>query len=464
MQSDAVQTDDVKNDQEPGPGRQNYGRGLYLLPAENSTGRRWWRLDYTLEGKRKTLSLGVYPDVSVDDAGDAAGAIRVQLADGIDPSKERRKKKRHAPRPLKLAAPSNSSASPTAATAPPAVATVTPTGAAPGSFKDVAERWYANGEINTWSASYAPKVYGRLKNHLYPLLGRRQVSEIEAADLLEACQRVVNNGTIDTARRVCEIASGVLSLAVVEGWAKRDFSAEVCAQLPKYHRRNFAAITDPRLLAKLLREIELYEGTFVVKCALRLGPLLMLRPGELRQALWAHVDLNNGIMIVPVDNLKLSKEERENAEDHIVPLARQAVEILKELYPLTGRSGIVFPGVGPKGRFMSDGTVNKALRRMGYCTQNDVTGHGFRATARTMLAERLKWDAKYAELQLAHVVPDLNGTAYNRTEFEEDRVRMMQEWADYLDALRAGTVQFKQTLRERFTPVTQGFAGVATAG
>jgi integrase len=445
MQSGAVQNDEVKNDKEsePGPGRHSYGRGLYLLPAETATGRRWWRFDYQFNGRRKTLSLGVYPEVSVHDAADAAGAMRRQLADGVDPSKERRKKKPRTPGPVKAAG---------AATEVIGTTAGAQGDAAPGSFKDVAQRWYA-GKLKDWHPSYAPKVLGRLRNHLFPLLGRRQVSEIEPRDLLAACQRVVDNGTIDTARRVCDIASGVLSLAVVEGWAKRDFSAEVCAQLPKYHQRNFPAITDPRRLAKLLREIDAYQGTFVVMCALRLVPLLMLRPGELRQALWAHIDLNNGIMIVPVDRLKLSQEERENAEDHVVPLARQAVEILKELFPLTGRTGVVFPGTGPKGRFMSDGTLNKALRRMGYCTQKDVTGHGFRATARTMLAERLKWDAAYAELQLAHVVPDLNGTAYNRTEFEDDRVRMMQEWADYLDGLRAGTVTFKQTLRERFTPI-----------
>ncbi|WP_427913938.1 tyrosine-type recombinase/integrase [Ramlibacter sp. MMS24-I3-19] len=428
-------------------GRQNYGRGLYLLPAENSTGRRWWRFDYQFNGRRKTLSLGVYPDVSVEAAGDKAGAMRLMIGQGTDPSKDRRKKKRSTPRPVKAA---------TVAVA------ARPTDVIPGSFKDVAERWY-NGKLKKWHPNYAPKVRGRLENHLYPLLGRRQMSDIEPLDLLTACQRVVDKGTIETARRVCKIASGVWSLAVVEGWAQRNFFKEVLDQLPMYHTRNFAAITDPRSLATLLKDIDTYEGTFIVKSALRLVPLLMLRPGELRKALWSHIDLENGIMLVPVEHRKLDPKHREKAVDHLVPLARQAVAILKELFPLTGRTGIVFPGVGPKGKFISDGTLNKALRRMGYCTQTEVTGHGFRATARTMLAERLGWDAMYAELQLSHEVPDANGTAYNRTEFEDPRVLMMQAWADFLDELRQGKISVKLSLRERFTPVTLDSAGASTA-
>lgn len=440
MQSGAVTNPQSTHDHLPGPGRQQFGRGLYLLPSAPPTNRRGWRFDYQFNGRRKTLSLGVYPDVTIDAATDAAGAMRLQLASGLDPSRERRKTKRRTPGPM-------------TAVAGAASVALSPD-AAPGSFKDVAQRWYAS-KLETWSLGYAPKVLGRLKNHLYPVLGRRQVSEITPRDLLDVCQRVVDKGTIETARRVCKIASFVLSRAVVEGWAARNFATEVLDELPVYHRRNFAAITNPGELAQLLKDIDQYHGSFVVKSALRLVPMLMLRPGELRQALWCHIDLENGIMIVPADRLKLSQEERENAEDHVVPLARQAVTVLEELLPLTGRTGIVFPGVGPKGEFMSDNTLNKALRAMGYCTQTDVTAHGFRATARTMLVERLGWDEKYAEMQLAHVVPDLNGTAYNRAEFEEDRVRMMQAWADYLDGLRAGTIKFKKTLRERFTPVTQ---------
>lgn len=272
MQSGAVQKSENESEHNsaPGPGRQSYGRGMYLLPAETPNARRGWRLDYEFNGRRKTLSLGVHPDVSEEAAADLAGAMRLQLANGIDPSKERRKKKVRVPGRVRAIQGIAESAT--------AVSSV----AAPGTFKDVAERWYA-GKLKDWDPDYAPKVLGRLNNHLYPTLGRRQVSDIEPCDLLAACQRVVDNGTIDTARRVCKIASAVLSFAVVEGWAKRDFSAEVRKQLPKYHRRNFAAITDPRRFAKLLRDIEGYEGTFVVRCALRLAPLLMLRPGEFRQ-------------------------------------------------------------------------------------------------------------------------------------------------------------------------------------
>lgn len=442
MQSGAVQTndDDVITNLALGAPRQNFGRGLYLLPARVESQRHRWRIDYQFKGKRKTLSLGVYPEVGVNAAQDKAGTIRQLIVDGVDPSKERRKKKqRSVPRPLKSGIPQAGS---------------TAESAARGTFKDVAQRWYA-GKLEGWTSSYADKVLGRLKNHLYPQLGRRPIGELEPIELLDVCQAVQNTGTIETARRVCKIASGVLSLAVVEGWAERNFYKEVLDQLRLPIKRNFAAITDPRKLADLLRSIDNYHGTFVVKSALQLVPMLMLRPGALHQALWSHIDLENGIMIVPVDRLKLPLEERETAEDHVVPLARQAVAILAELLPLTGRTGVVFPCAGPKGTFISGNTLNKALRIMGYCTQEDVTAHGFRATARTMLVERLKWEVRYAEMQLAHVVPDLNGTAYNRAEYKDDRVRMMQEWADYLDGLRAGTVAFKQTLRERFTPVTQ---------
>lgn len=442
MQSGTVQSNENIQQRPLGAGRQNFGRGLYLLPADGPDRPRGWRFDYQFNGKRKTLSLGVYPMVTIEKAQDPAGAMRQSLESGMNPSQERRKSRKRRPAgPVRAA---------TVALAPGhSIQSV-----AAGSFKDVAERWYA-GKLKEWTPSYAEKVRGRLNNHLYPRLGRRSIGEIEPSELLEVCQDIQARGTVETARRVCKIASGVLSLAVVEGWAKRNFYKEVLDQLSKPRKRNFAAITDPRELRGLLNAIDNYHGTFVVKCALQLAPMLLLRPGELRQALWSDIDLDNGIMLVPAVRVKSTRDEKDNGEDHIVPLARQAVEILEQLFRLTGHSGVVFPCVGRKGRFLSNNTLNAALRAMGYCTQEQVTAHGFRATARTMLVERLSWDEKYAEMQLAHVVPDLNGTAYNRTEFEDNRVRMMQAWADYLDGLRAGTIPFKQKLRERFTPVTQ---------
>ena len=222
--------------------------------------------------------------------------------------------------------------------------------------------------------------------------------------------------------------------------------------------RNFAAILDPKALGALLRAIDNYGGTFVVSCALRLAPLVMLRPGELRQAKWSEIDLDNGLWLIPSKRMKRTLAEKENGEDHLVPLPRQAVAILESLFPLTGRADFVFPSGRGGGRSMSANTLNVALKTMGYDTQEDMTAHGFRATARTMLVERLKWSSQYAEMQLAHSVPDANGTAYNRAEFEEDRQKMLQEWADYLDELRSGNVTSGQSLRDRFKPVTHRWA------
>ncbi len=442
MQARSIRTNDDINKLPLGAPRQNVGRGLYLLPAQKAGASHGWRFDYTHNRRRKTLSLGTYPAITLEAAEDAAGLMRSQLQAGVDPSTLRRRKA------LKAAG---------ALAQPPQSleAAVEAFGAAakPGSFADVASRWFAKSKSN-WTAGYAEKVLGRLRRHVLPRIGRRPIGEIEPRDVFEMCQGVQMTGTVETGRRICKICSAVFCQAVVEGLAERDFCREVLAQLQMPQRRHFAAITDPRELATLLRTIDSYRGTLIVRSALQLAPLVMLRPGELRQATWSEIDLDHGLWLIPSQRMKRTLDEKRNGEDHLVPLSRQAVAILERLLEVTGPSGVVFPCAGRKGRFMSGNTVNVALRSLGYCTQQQVTGHGFRATARTMLVERLQWSWEYAEMQLAHTVPDANGAAYNRASFEDDRQRMMQAWADYLDDLRNGNVTLGEKLRDRFTPVT----------
>lgn len=222
------------------------------------------------------------------------------------------------------------------------------------------------------------------------------------------------------------------------GAATSDPTRDLKGALRKPQARHMAAITDPTKLAELLRAIHGYTGSLVVCTALRLAPMLMLRPGELRMAAWEEFDLDGALWAIPAHRMKRGKDGKASGPPHMVPLPSQAVELLRGLYPLTGPTGYVFQGERDRKRPMSENTINAALRRMGYNTQEDMTGHGFRATARTILDERLGFDRAAIEAQLAHAVKDANGRAYNRTEFLEQRRTMLQGWADYLDKLRQG--------------------------
>lgn len=246
---------------------------------------------------------------------------------------------------------------------------------------------------------------------------------------------------LDTAHRVREICSQVFRYAVATGQADSDPTRDLKGALRKHIVKHMAAITDPAALAELLRAIDGYRGSLVVCTALRLAPMLMLRPGELRFAEWAEIDLSTATWAIPAARMKRKKEGKLYGAAHLVPLPRQAVALLQGLYPLTGSGRHVFRGERDHDRVMSDNTINAALRRMGYSTSQEMTGHGFRATARTILDERLGFDRAAIEAQLAHSVKDLNGRAYNRTEFVEQRRVMLQAWADYLDRLRQGNVQ-----------------------
>lgn len=370
-------------------------KGLYLLL--NPNGSRWWRFDYRFDGKRKTISMGVYPDVGLKDARDKRDDARKLLAQDIDPGVHRK----------------------AAQTARKESLT--------NSFEAIAREWFTKHK-HSWAESHADKIIYRLEKDVFPWMGSRPIAEIKAPELLAVLRRAESRGALDTAKRIKQNCGQVFRYAVATGRAERDPSQDLRGAIPPAKQNHFAAITDPAKAGALLRAIEGFRGTFVVQCALRLAPLFFVRPGELRRAEWKAFDLDKGEWRYFVTKTKT---------EHSVPLASQAVTILLELHALTGHGQYVFPGRDPK-KPMSEAAVNAALRRMGYDTKTEITGHGFRAMARTILAEELHQRPEVIEHQLAHKVPDALGTAYNRTKFIKERRKMMQLWADYLDKLKAG--------------------------
>lgn len=369
--------------------------GLYL--EVSPTGGKWWRLKYRIDGKEKRLSLGTYPDVSLKDARDRRDEARKLMASGIDPGEHRKATK---------AARAERSAN---------------------SFEVIGREWFEKNRP-TWAASHADKIIRRLENDVFPWLGGKAIAEITAPDVLAVLRRIEGRGTLDTAHRASGNCSQIFRYAIATGRADRDPCPDLRGALPPARGNNFAAITEPLKVGELLRAIDAFSGTFVVKSALLLAPLLFVRPGELRRAEWSGIDLNKAEWRYFVTKTKT---------EHSVPLAKQAVDILKDLHPLTGHGRFVFPGRDPQ-RSMSEAAINAALRRMGYDTKTEITGHGFRAMARTILAEELHQKPEVIEHQLAHQVPDSLGTAYNRTKFLKERKVMMQLWADYLEKLKVG--------------------------
>lgn len=374
------------------------GGGLYLLVTPS--GGKLWRLKYRFDGNEKLLSLGAYPEISLADARQRRDEARRNVAHGINPSSLRKAQKQ-------------------------AQTEETET------FEVIAREWYAK-FTPTWSAGHAESIKGRLEKDLIPWLGKLPMKEIKATKVLEALRRIEDRGALEQAHRVRTIVGQVFRYAVATGRAERDVSADLRGALPQPPQRHHAAITEPGEVATLLQAIDGYQGHFMVRCALKLSPMLFVRPGELRHAEWAEIDLNEAIWCIPAEKMKVK-------QPHIVPLCRQAVEILTELKELTGTSRYVFPSTRSHTRPMSDNTVNAALRYLGY-DRDTMTGHGFRATARTILDEVLHVRPDYIEHQLAHAVRDPLGRAYNRTSHLEERRRMMQQWGDYLDGLKAGAV------------------------
>ncbi len=406
----AVKVGDTRN-------RINDGEGLYLQLFVKG-GSHGWRFAYSFAGRRNILSLGTYPDVGLSQARRKADDARKLVSDGTDPSSARKVAK-------------------VAAVAKVETERRIDAGLPPvDSFEAVAREWHETRRAE-WSDGYGGKVMARLVADVFPHIGLRPVGAVTPAELLAVLRKIEARGAIETAHRARESCSEVFRFAVRDERAGRDPAQDLKGSLKKPEVTHFPAITKPVRMGELLRAVDGYAGTYVVRAALCLVPLLLLRPGELRNAEWAEIDLDGATWTIPAQRMKREKAGKKDGPPHVVPLAWQAVAILRELVPLTGHGVLVFRGERHHDRPMSENTVNAALRALGF-PKDEVTGHGFRATARTMLAERLGVDESVIEAQLAHSVKDSLGRAYNRTEFLEQRRAMMQAWADYLDRLRKG--------------------------
>jgi len=370
-------------------------KGLFLLVTP--AGGKLWRHKYRFGGKEKLLSYGSYPDTPLVKAREKRDDARRLLGTGIDPGENLKVQK--AARVQRTA----------------------------NSFEVVAREWFAKFKP-VWAETHSNKIIKRLENDIFPWLGGRPIAEITAPELLKCLNRIYDRGALDTAHRAKENCGQVFRYAVQTGRAVRDPSSDLKGALPSASHTNYPSITEPKAVGELLRAIDGFRGTFVVQSALRLAPLVFVRPGELRKAKWADFSL---------DKAEWSYLVTKTKTELIVPLAAQVVTILRELQELTGHGEYVFPGRDPQ-KPMSDAAINAALRRMGYDTKKDITGHGFRAMARTILHQEIGIAPEVIEHQLAHSVPDALGTAYNRTKFIEQRRKMMQQWADYLDKLKAG--------------------------
>jgi integrase len=371
------------------------GGGLYLEVAPS--GGKWWRLKYRFEGKEKRLSLGVYPDVSLKDARDRRDDSRRLLADGIDPSENRKAIK---------SARSERGAN---------------------SFEVVAREWFAKFSPS-WASNHGDRIIRRFERDIFPWIGGKPIADLGAPDLLAVVRRIEQRGALETAHRALGNCGQVFRYAVATGRTTRDPSGDLRGALSPAKGEHFAAVTDPTKVAELLRTLDGYQGTLTVACALRVAPLVFVRPGELRKAEWDDIDLNAAEWRYTVTKTDTA---------HVVPLATQAVAILRELHALTGTGRYVFPGARTNGRPMSDNAILAAMRRMGI-GKDEMSGHGFRAMARTILDEVLGFRPDFIEHQLAHAVKDPNGRAYNRTAHLPERRKMMQDWADYLEKLKIG--------------------------
>jgi len=393
------------------PGHKPYklsdAEGLYLLVT--ATKSKLWRFRYRFGGKEKLLALGAYPGISLADARQRRDEARRQLAHGIDPGALRKAQKR--------------------------------AGAAEAeTFEVIAREWHEKFK-ETWSESHAHVTITRLNRDVFPWIGSRAIASLKPIDVLAVLRRIESRGAAETARRLKIVCGQVCRYAVATGRAERDPTPDLKGALKPPITKHMAALTDPKQFAALLRAIDGYQGSFIVKAALRLAPLVFVRPGELRQAEWAEINFDGAEWNIPVERMKLpraTKAERKG-QAHLVPLARQALEILNDLHPLTGSGKYLFPSHRTTHRPMSDNAILSALRRMGY-SSDEMSGHGFRAIARTLLDEVLQVRPDFIEHQLAHAVRDPNGRAYNRTAHLAERKLMMARWADYLDGLKAGAV------------------------
>lgn len=375
--------------------------GLYLEVSPNGSRRWFWK--YRKDGKEGRMALGSYPAVSLSAARKARDAARLTKDAGVDPVQARKVDKLKATNP------------------------------AGETFRVVVWEWFDK-QSPHWSEAHAQRAKRQFERDLLPWLGDRKLSDIQPVELLATLRKVEQRGAIETADRGLMLARQVWRYGVATGRVARDITADLKGALSPYRGKHFAAITDPAKLGDLIRAIRAYRGGPVVRAALQLAPMLFQRPGELRGAEWSEIDLDGALWTIPAARMKRSKDGKENGDPHLVPLPRQAVEILRGLHGYTGHGRMVFPGERSHDRPISENSVRTALITMGY-TPEVQTWHGFRATARTMLAERLECDPLVIEAQLAHSVKDANGRAYNRTQYLKQRADMMQRWADFLDRI-----------------------------
>ena len=378
--------------------------GMYLQVSP--AGSKRWFLKYRIAGAEKQLALGSYPDVTLTAARKARDAAKLQKSEGVDPVQARKIEKLKATRP------------------------------GGDTFKAVALEWYGK-QAPQWSESHAERSLRQLERDLFPWIGERPMIEIHAMELLAALQKIEERGAIETADRVLMLARQVwdywLPTAHVQ---QRNITEGLKARLMPYRGKNFAAILDPVRMGGLMRAIKGYKGGPIVRTALQLTPLLYQRPGNLRMMEWAELDLEAALWTIPSMKMKRTKLEKEQGEDHTVPLPTQAVALLRSIQPLTGHGRYVFPGERSHDRPVSDNSVRSALYALGF--GKEQSWHGFRASARTMLVDELNIDWQVIEANLAHAKKDANGTSYNRTKYRNQRFLMIQQWADYLDKLAAG--------------------------
>lgn len=384
------------------PKKYTDGGGMYLYVTPKG---KYWRYNYKYSGKFKTLAMGVYPDVSLKDARLSHEDARELLGRGIDPSGYKKIQQAN-----KALSDSNN-------------------------FEAVAREWFERFK-GEWVDSHASKVLSRLEHDVFPWIGERPLLELEPPEILMVLRRIESRGALETAHRTRQTIGQVFRYGVATGRAVRDQTADLKGALPAYRKKHFPAITDPKEIGQLMRVIDDYTGTFIVKCAFRLSPLVMLRPSELAGAKWREIDFDSQTWAIPMERMKAKKAvKEENQGVHVVPLSSQAVGILREVQPLTGNFEHVFTGMRDRKKPMSASSVNTALKRLGY--QNTMKAHSFRAMASSAL-NQMGYNPDAIERQLAHKDSNEVRAAYNRAEYLEERGRMLQDWADYLDSLKNG--------------------------
>ncbi len=373
--------------------RMNDGRGLCL--EVRPSGAKYFKFRYKKhDGKFSMISLGRYPELSLKDARDLAQKKRSMLAKGMDISRE-----------------------------------------SGNTFKEIFEEWHSK-NLNKWDAEYAQTIKSRVENNILPWIGYKHVNDVTPLDLSGALRKVEDRGAVETAHRILQYLKQIFSYAISNSLCERNPAMDVKGSLAPSVKKSYPAPTDLQQIRVVLQAIDKYPGSFITVCALKMLTLTMLRPGELRKGLWTEIDLDQQEWIIPSSRMKVKKNSRVQGRlDHIVPLSSQAIDVLKELHPLTSVSEYIFPAEYTKHRPMSENTMNVALRRMGF-TQDEIVSHSFRSTASTLLNES-GWPADWIEKQLHHIKGDVRGI-YNRAEYLEQRKKMLQAWADFLDYLREG--------------------------